>query len=234
MIRRTVWAFSVLIAVLVLGGSPPALAWSNGVNGYNSYGTHDLTLDHALKSLGHKAGWVCVKAALRATDDPDSTDGIDHASSPWWHVYDIWGETYGNAPEAVKVWFNRTRKRLQAGKDCAASRALGIMSHMFGDLAQPMHTDSLAKENSVHSAYEEAVDSRSQRSDHVYVFHDDGNDHPTNPFAAAAALARHSHRFYTKLVNLFAAHGYNAWVNRLTKRELNLASNALADLISAL
>jgi hypothetical protein len=37
-----------------------------------------------------------------------------------------------------------------------------------------------------------------------------------------------------KLVNLFAAHGYNAWVNRLTKRELNLASNALADLISAL
>jgi hypothetical protein len=31
-----------------------------------------------------------------------------------------------------------------------------------------------------------------------------------------------------------AAHGYNAWVNRLTKRELNLASNALADLISAL
>ncbi len=147
---------------------------------------------------------------------------------------DIWGETYGDAPEAVKVWFDRTRKRLEAGRDCAASKALGIMAHLFGDMAQPMHTDSTPKEDSVHSPYEEAVDSRSQRSDNVYVFHDDGKDHPTAPFEAAAALARHSHRFYAKLVNVYAAHGYNSWVNRLTKQQLNLAANALADLMAAL
>ena len=67
------------------------------MNGYKSYGTHHLILDHALNSLGHKADWVCLNVALGATDDPDSKDGIDHVSSSWWHVYDIWGETYGNA-----------------------------------------------------------------------------------------------------------------------------------------
>ena len=37
---------------------------------------------------------------MRATDDPDMLDGIDHASGTWWHVYDQWGVTYGGAPEA--------------------------------------------------------------------------------------------------------------------------------------
>jgi hypothetical protein len=233
MSHRLGWIGALLVAILVLGDAAPALAWSNGTDGPNAYGTHDLILDHALTLLGAKADWVCLRAALRVTDDPDTKDGIDHASGTWWHVYDIWGTHWGGAPEAVTVWFDRTRKRLAAGKDCAASRALGIMAHMFGDMAQPMHTDSSPKEDSVHSAYEEDVDSRSERTDQVYVFHDDGTDHPTDPFAAAAALAKRSHRFYTRLVDVYAAHGYNRWVNRMTRRQLNRAANALADLIEA-
>lgn len=34
----------------------PALAWSNGVHGPNTYGTHDWILDHALDGLGERAG----------------------------------------------------------------------------------------------------------------------------------------------------------------------------------
>jgi hypothetical protein len=64
-------------------GALPALAWSNGVNGPNAYGTHDWILDHALDALGERADWVCRRAGLRATDDPDTKDGMDHASGTW-------------------------------------------------------------------------------------------------------------------------------------------------------
>jgi hypothetical protein len=71
---------------------------------------------------------VCLKIAIRATDDPDMLDGIDHASGTWWHVWDQWGATYGGAPEAVRVWFNRVQVRRASGDRCGASRALGIMA----------------------------------------------------------------------------------------------------------
>jgi hypothetical protein len=99
---------------------------SNGVDGPNTYGTHDWILDHALDGLGDRADWVCRRAALRATDDPDTVDGIDHASGTWWHVWNEWGDTWGGAPEAVRVWFDRAQRRLEAGRECSASRALGI------------------------------------------------------------------------------------------------------------
>jgi hypothetical protein len=42
------------------------------------------------------------------------------------------------------------------------------------------------------------------------------------------------HRYYRTLVLTYDAHGYNARVSRITKRELNRAANAVADLISAM
>ena len=223
-----------LSASLVAHGASPALAWSNGVDGPDSYGTHDWVLDKALDALGAKADWVCLHAALKATDDPDTKDGIDHASGTWWHVYDIWGETWGGAPEAAKVWFGRTEDRLAAGRECAASKALGIMAHIVADIAQPMHTDgSLDAEDRVHSPYESAVDSRSEASDRVYRFSYDGVD-PAAPFARTVRLAKVAHKYYRTLVRTYDAHGYNAKVNRITKRELNRAANAVADLIAAL
>ena len=130
-----------LAAGLVMVGASPALAWSNGVDGADSYGTHDWVLDKALDALGSEADWVCLGTALKATDDPDTKDGIDHASGTWWHVYDIWGDTWGGAPEAAEVWFDKAKDRLAAGRECAASKTLGIMAHIVGDIAQPMHTD---------------------------------------------------------------------------------------------
>lgn len=60
---------------------------------------------------GIRAEWACDRAALRATDDPDSKNGLDYASGTCWHVYDERGDTYGGAPEAVEVWFDRVQAR---------------------------------------------------------------------------------------------------------------------------
>jgi hypothetical protein len=206
--RRTTGAAlacAVLTATAV--GASPALAWSNGLDGPNAYGTHDLILDHALVALGDRADWVCRRAALRATDDPDTEDGIDHASGTWWHVWDEWGETWGGAPEAARVWFERTQRRLDGGKECSASRALGIMSHFVADVAQAMHTDgSLDAEDRVHSAYESAVDSRSETGDDEYGFDFDGVDE-ASPGARTLRVARQAHRFYGVLVETYDEHG---------------------------
>ena len=147
---RTVLAFAISIGVAT--AASPALAWSNGVDGPDTYGTHDWILDHALDALDARADWVCRRAALRATDDPDTEDGIDHASGTWWHVWDLSGaRPWGRRPEATQVWFRRTQRRLDGGRECSASRALGIMSHFVADVAQPMHTDEgLDAEDRVH------------------------------------------------------------------------------------
>ena len=127
------------LTALLLSSSPPiARAWSNGVNGPNTFGTHDWILREAIEASGNAGSWICRREALRATDDPDTVNGIDHASGTWWHVYDEWGSTWGGAPEAVQVWFQRAKTRLANGHPCSASHALGIMAHLVGDVAQPM------------------------------------------------------------------------------------------------
>ena len=146
---------------LVVLSAMPVSAWSNGVNGYDSFGTHDWILREAIRALGDDANWVCVGIALRATDDPDSLDGIEHASGTWWHVWDEWGSPRGAVDP--KRWRSGS-----PGHDSAWTRAtarreprLGIMAHLVGDMAQPMHTDGTsAHEHSVHPAFEHAVDER--------------------------------------------------------------------------
>ena len=62
----------VLVATLLVAAmATPALAWSNGPDGPDSYGTHDWILDKAINAAGNKASWVRIGVALRATDDPD-------------------------------------------------------------------------------------------------------------------------------------------------------------------
>ena len=228
-------AVGCLIPVAAIGlDGATALAWSNGVDGPDGYGTHDWILDQALGALGDRVDWVCPKVALRATDDPDTIDGLDHASGTWWHVYDVWGEdTYGDAPEAAAVWYRITERRLRAGDECAASRALGIMAHLVGDIAQPMHTDGGEAEDRVHSAYESAVDSRSEIGDDDYEFHFDGID-PASPRSGTVALARQAHHFYRALVTIYDKRGYDARVHEITQRQLDRAANVLADLIASI
>lgn len=219
----------VLTVVLVVGLAGPASGWSNGVGGCNSFGTHDWVLDRAIRAVGEEADWVRRRVALRATDDPDCVDGIDHASGTWWHVYDRWGAAYGGADEAAAVWFRRIKRRLADGNERGASRALGYLAHIVGDIAQPMHTDSTEREDRVHSSYEDAVDGRID----VYGFRYDGSD-PARPAARVRRIARVAHRSYFELVRQYDAHAYNGTVHRITRRQLKRGANAMADLIEAL
>jgi hypothetical protein len=117
-------------------------------------------------------------------------------------------------------------RRLEAGRERAASKALGYLAHIVGDVANPMHTDGSDKEDDIHSSYESAVDRRLHR----YRFRYDGAD-PAKPGPSTRAVARRAHKSYWAMVNAYNAHGYNAKVHRITKRHLNRAANALADLL---
>lgn len=217
---------SILLALAAPG---PAVAWSNGTDGCDSYGTHDWILDQAVQAVGEQADWVRPGVALRATDDPDCKDGIDHASGTWWHVYDRWGAEWGGADEAATVWFRRIRARIADGNERGASKALGYLAHIVGDVAQPMHTDSSDRENGVHGSYESAVDRRI--SDHSFTY--DGED-PARAGAETRRVARRAHRYYWDLVRVYDSHGYNERVHQITKRQLNRAANAMADLLASL
>jgi hypothetical protein len=232
---RPLRALGAVLLAGLLAMPSPALAWSNGRRGPDTYGTHDRVFDLAIDIAGRHARWVCRRAALRATDDPDVRAGIDHASGVWWHVYDRWGPSrYGNAPEAVAVWLRKARARLRDGNRCGASRALGIMSHMLADVAQPMHTDQTRLEERVHADYESAVDARcATRAACRFGARSDGRD-PAKPYGRTVAVARRAHEDYATLVRRFARHGYDPVVHRITRRRLARAANALADLIVAL
>lgn len=220
----TVGVLGSLVAPL-----PDAAAWSNGTGGCDSFGAHDWVLDKAIDAAGSEASWVCTRVAVRATDDPDSKEGIDHASGTWWHVYDRWGSHYGGADQATAVWFRRAKRRLADGRERAASRALGIMSHFVGDVANPMHTDQSDKEEAIHSAYEDEVDERID----TYTFGYDGRN-AARPAGRTRSVARQAHRYYSELVDSYHTDGYTRRVHRITKRQLRRAANALADLVPSL
>lgn len=221
----------VLAMACLAGLQAPAAGWSNGRAGPDSFGTHDWILDRAAQAVAGDVPWLRLRVALRATDDPDVRDGIDHASGTWWHVWDEWGATYGGAPEAARVWAQRAARRHSAGRNRAASRAVGILAHIVGDVAQPMHTDSSDREEGVHSSYEITVDGRSERGDGVYAFRFDGPNR-ARPYARTVSVARQAHLAYRDLVRVYDSSGYNRRVHRITKRQLNRAANALADLLA--
>ena len=228
--RRSRALMSMCLAVvMVVPSGSPVSAWSNGSGGCDSYGTHDWILDQALQSVGERATWVRTRVALRATDDPDCVDGIDHASGTWWHVYDRWGAEYGGADEAAGVWFRRAKRRLATGNHRGASKALGYLAHIVGDIAQPMHTDSTDREDRVHSSYEDAVDRRIGN----YSFNYDGRD-GSRAGARTRRVARVAHRAYLELVRSYDRGGYNATVHRITRGQLNRGTNAVADLLAAM
>lgn len=72
--------------------------------------------------------------------------------------------------------------------------------------------------------YESAVDRRD------YTFNYDGTD-DVNPRARTLRVARTAHNYYFDLIRAYDNHSYNDKVHRITKRQLNRAANAVADLI---
>jgi hypothetical protein len=128
---------------------------------------------------------------------PDCKDGIDHASGSWWHVYDAWG----GADEGTRVWFRRTKRRLEAGRKRAASRTLSIMSHFLAESLTPCTQTSPTKRRRFTAFMKTTSTSHPGLS--VSVRRSGRGE------AGAEARARVAHRSYWDPVNAYDAHGCN-------------------------
>jgi hypothetical protein len=91
-----------------------------------------------------------------------------------------------------------------------------------------MHTDGSAREDRVHSSYEQAVDARIGN----YPFRYDGRNR-AKPYWRTVKVAKKAHRSYGKLVRRYDRNGYGSKVQGITKRQLRRAANAVADPITA-
>jgi hypothetical protein len=222
-------AASVFLAlVLSLATAGAAAAWSNGDDGGNGFGTHDWVLyeaDRIAEARGYH--WLRLGAALRASDDPDT-----RLNDLYHHVYDVWGETYGDAPDRVQALYARAIAQRAAGRLRAASITFGLLAHYYADICDPTHTDSSRREESMHAAHESAAQTRTDAvGEHRSWLRYDGivvRAEARTPTRRAAAFA---HQHYLTLVREYSAYGWDPVVGTITRRCLNRAVNDLADLI---
>jgi len=219
-----------VVAVLALIAVVPqrAAAWANGGDWGNGFGTHDWVLVEADR-LARAAGctWLDLTAALPHTDDPDT-----RLRDFYHHVYDIWGDRYGDAPTHIEKLYRRTVRQLRAGKRRAASISFALLSHYYSDICNPLHTDQTSLEERIHSNYEDAVERRTDRRGENRRWIRPGRVRVRSSAAAAArGAAKWAHRSYTTLVREYARHGCNARVDSITRRCLDRAVNDLADLL---
>jgi hypothetical protein len=220
---------ALLLAIaLTLVLAAPALGWSNGGNGGNGFGTHDWVLKEASRvAAARGAGWVRLSYALPMTDNPDT---VYHDF--YYHVYDIWGSRYGDAPARVAYYYSRALSYRKAGDLIAASRMIGLLSHYFSDTCNPLHTDQSRAEERMHSSYESAVNWRTDAvGENRSWVRFDGYDRVVSAAARTRYVAVHAHDFYAALVKGYNAHGLDSTVLSITRKSLNRAVNHLADII---
>lgn len=217
-----------LSALVLLALPAGALAWSNGPSGANGFGTHDWVLKEADRLAAKKsAGWVRLSVALPKSDDPDT---VFHDT--YYHVYDVWGSRYGNAPKKVAAYYAKALKARKAGNWAAASRYVGIMAHYYADICNPMHTDQREAEEAIHSAYEAAAqDYTDALGENRAWVRFNGYKATTNVVRFTKTTAAAGHQHYSALVNGYAAEGMSPAVVAITAKSMNRAANGLADLI---
>jgi hypothetical protein len=218
----TLAAFALLVVPSVAG------AWANGSDYGNGFGTHDWVLYEANRLAGSRGyHWLAWSAAQRVTDDPDTKIG-----DTWYHSYDVWGSTYGDAPSRVAGLYSAAVDALRADDRAKASRKFGLLSHYFSDVCNPTHTDGSDTEDEMHAAYESAVDNRTdEKGEHRSWVSFNGIQVRNSAKSATISAAKWSHQYYSPLVKSYNANGYSTAVNTITRRCLNRAANDLADLI---
>ena len=207
----------VCLAALLL--PPAALAWSNGGDGGDGFGTHDWILKEAVRLASEQnAGWAILKVAEPRTDDPDTR------FHDFYDVYDVWGSSYGDAPRKVMRYYSMALAARDAGDWTAASRYAGIMAHYYGDICNPLHTDQTNAEDRMHSSYETAAqrytDARGENSRWVTF---DGYKARTDVGAFTRNTATAAHKSYTTLVKAYNSGGMNAVVLKTTRNAMDRA-----------
>ena len=219
---------TLLVCLLALLLPAVAQAWSNGGNGGNGFGTHDWILREATRlAAARGADWVILRVAEPKTDDPDTV-----LHDTWYHIYDVWGSHYGDAPTKVLSNYRLALAARKAGDWTAASKYVGLMAHYYGDICNPLHTDQCDAEDRMHSSYETAAqkytDGKGENAGWVTF---DGYQARSDVVAFTKATAATSHKSYSTLVKGYNSGGMNATVLSITKKAMNRAANGLADLI---
>jgi hypothetical protein len=226
--KLRLFVITLLACVALVWLPAAAFAWSNGPNGADGFGTHDWVLREANRLAAQKnAGWVRLSVALPHTDDPDT---IFHDT--YYHVYDVWGSQYGNAPKKVVLYYGKALAARKAGNWTAASKMVGIMAHYYADICNPMHTDQSDAEDAIHSPYESDAQRYSDRpGENSSWARFDGYTATRNVTAYTRNTAAASHEQYAALVSGYASEGMSSGVVSITAQSLNRAANGLADLL---
>ncbi|MDR1413079.1 MAG: hypothetical protein LBJ07_04040 [Actinomycetes bacterium] len=103
-------------------------------------GTHDFILEQAIAQAiraGADVSWIDFSQAQKGTSDPDKVASVNKRF-PWggdWH-----GTPYaGKAPRDIGIIYREIVAARKKGDKKTASRKLGWLAHLMGDLTMPMH-----------------------------------------------------------------------------------------------
>ena len=228
--KHALYLLALTIVAIALALPGFAMTWSNGSDRGNGFGTHDWAMKEANDlAVAQGITWVDLDVALRATDDPDTV-----LHDFYYHVYDVWGSKYGNAPKRIAENMTAARAALVAGDTVAASRYIGLASHYYSDICNPLHTDQNKAEDRMHSRYETAAQKYTDSPDENDTWVTSGPLLISSPTGAAKAAATVAHKDHSTLVSVYTAKGFNSTVRTITKRSLNRAASGIAGLIISL
>jgi hypothetical protein len=229
MIRRLTFC-AVFSALCALAFATPALAWSNGPDGRDTFGTHDWILTEALTQAA--PGWVETATALAATDDPDTVLPMSDRPNHAWRA----SGTYRGGPQTVTDYYHLTMQAYRQGDYHNASHYLGMLSHYYSDLCVPFHTSYTAGSHEIlHVRYELQVDTYLRApGDNASWITTAPRVPMTDVRKKAIGAALTSRGFYDSLVVNYGAYGYDVVVDLITRDALSRAVNGFADIISAI
>ena len=225
-------AVALGLVLTLLGAFPTlALAWANGPQYGEGFGTHDWVLYHANQSAVRQGyDWVDWPTAQSASDDPDTV-----LRDFYYHVYDRTGDPYGDSPARVSALYRQAVGELRSGDRITASRTLGLLSHYLSDTANPLHTDQTPAEKGMHGRYEDAVDNQTGSPGADVALLAAHSAVPTRDVAVLTIqLASDAHDDYRALVAGYTAAGNSPEVQAITARSLNAAVGGVADAIAGI
>lgn len=220
---------AMMVAVSMLCAPSLAFAWSNGPDDGNGYGTHDWVLDEALDLSGET--WVDREAALLKTDDPDTLYGDEDKI---YHTFMVDGD-YRGAPAKVAELYYDAVVAYQEGRLTEASEYLGLLSHYYSDIGVPYHTFYNEADAADHLAYELEVDSNHRDpGDAAGWITPRSRRAVTDIRQQTVDMALASRATYASLRSAYASSGYNSTVDSITKSNLSMVVNGLADVIRSI
>jgi hypothetical protein len=221
----------IVATIWVLAVPPAALAWENGTPGGDGFGTQDWVLAAGNRlAVSQGTNWLDLDIALKATAEPDRTRGDQR-----YHFYDRWGKHYGYAHLRVALLYSQAVKLYRAGDREGASRKVGLLSHYYTDVCDPLHTDDSRAEAKMRSRFEGQIDRllRSPNSYSWWASHD-GYTHVSNASSYTKSSASKAHKSYSALVRTYNRKGLKGTPVSLARKSVSLAANGIADLVMSI